>query len=238
MCLESAKQLEPIHAWRMQCMWDKAFIRLFGTHWQCWEDSRPTPLTNNSAEQRRENKSTSSSNSSLSSCGNFVLLLLDYQRLPKSGRCRQVGMFHGQEKWSQLLVIDYVCCVRSLSLRFRLRCMCRTRSKSWLNGYVFCFYWTSVLLIGLVISWSSSKGTMGESSQTSGVSRDRKLWLVLSTRFCTVATYLDNLFLLAAFDFLQWPRSLMVFSSYLPDLDMVEEIVSVLLTYQFWRKVE
>ena len=139
----SAKQLEPIHAWHMQCMWDKAFIRLFGTHWQCWEDSRPTPLTNNSAEQRLEGKSTSSS---LGSFGNFVLMLLDYQRLPKSCPCRHVGMFHVKENWSQLLVIGYVCCVRSLSLSFRLRCMCRTRSQSWLYGYL-CFSWTSILLI-------------------------------------------------------------------------------------------
>ena len=174
----------------MQCMWDKAFIRLFGTHWQCWEDSRPTPLTNNSAEQRLEGKSTSSS---LGSFGNFVLMLLDYQRLPKSCPCRHVGMFHGKENWSQLLVIGYVCCVRSLSLSFRLRCMCRTRSQSWLNGYL-CFSWTSILLIGLVVRWFSSKGTMGESSQTSGVSRDRKLWLVLSTRFCAVASDLDKSF--------------------------------------------
>ena len=57
-------------------------------------------------------------------------------------------------------------------------------------------------LIGLVISWSSSKGTMRESSQTSGVSRDRTLYLGLSTRFCAVASYLEKLFLLAAFDVL------------------------------------
>ena len=138
-----------------------------------------------------------------------VITLFCCCSMTKSCPCRQVGMLHEQAKWSQLVVIGYVCCVWSLSLSFRLQCMCRTRSQSWLNGYL-CFIWTSILLIGLVISWSSSEGTMRESCQTTVVSRDRYIRLVLSTRFCAVASDLDKSILRAALDFLQWPRSLMV----------------------------
>ena len=49
----------------------------------------------------------------------------------------------------------------------------------------------------------------------------------MSILFWAVANDLEKSILLAAFDFLQWPRSLMVFSVHLPDLDMVEEIVPV-----------
>ena len=49
----------------------------------------------------------------------------------------------------------------------------------------------------------------------------------MSTLFCVVASDLEKSILLAAFDFMQWPISLMVFSLHLPDLDRVEEIVTV-----------
>ena len=62
-------------------------------------------MTTNSAEQRRDGKSTSCS---VSSCGNFVLLLLDDQKLPMSTGS---GVTRARELIS--IARDWLCLLRS-----------------------------------------------------------------------------------------------------------------------------
>ena len=97
----------------MQCMWDKAFIRRFDVYvhirqmrgsanmniitGSAEEILHLTPLTTTSAKQLREGKSTSFY---LSSYCNFVLLLLDDQKLSMS-----TGMQFTKYVFSRLIFI-------------------------------------------------------------------------------------------------------------------------------------